>query len=58
MTAKDQFMAGWWTSKLNELGARVWKLTEKTEIEKCVLDTDCSAGERCAWWPDQNNKRC
>ena len=51
-------MGGWWTSKLNELGARVWKLTEKTEIEKCVLDTDCSAGERCAWWPDQNNKRC
>jgi len=63
LTAKDQFMGGWWTSEAIMLGDGIWDdvkwvLSPKLEIEECVLDTDCATGQRCAWWPDQNNKRC
>lgn len=57
LTAKDQFMGGWWTAPY-DADEILWKLNPKQEIEGCVLDTSCEAGERCAWWPDQNNKRC
>jgi len=29
LTAKDQFMGGWWTSELSDSGARLWKLNAK-----------------------------
>jgi len=58
LTAKDQFMGGYWRSEESISGEVKWYLTPKLEIEECVLDTDCATGQRCAWWPDQNNKRC